>query len=526
MTSVHLTSKQVIIALTVGVACFLPPFIGSATGLIASEIIGFYGYAAALGSGLFPWVFTVYTLASTIFLIPAARLADKFNKKIFFTIGLLLLGLGSLGIAFSPTMEILLVMRGVQGVGNALMFGTAIALLADAVEPKIRGTAIGIAMTGVFVGQLAAPLTTGALTNAIGWTAVYAILFPVALIAFILAIIFMPKDKPKDTGKYDWVGALIFIFGMIFAVYGFSKLPDMMAIISMIVGIILIILFFCYEKRNENPLIPVNIILHNRKFTFNSTANLLYYVAIYSMDSLISTYMAELWGITDPFLRALIITTEGLILAFFTIFAGKFYDHLLPKFILLLGGILAVVGIAGAVIMGSAQADALWLTGAIIFASVAAFGIGSVILSIIDRVVRNAPPRYATCLGLSIIIVGMAFFLTSGAEMNLWLLIIVEALFGIGIAIFVTPNSTAVMNSVSEKDYALASGTLSTVRMLGMALSFGIVAILETLFITGVAEFYSSEFLTMLHGTIIASIVVLGIAFILSWFGGSGNKTT
>jgi len=107
--------------------------------------------------------------------------------------------------------------------------------------------------------------------------------------------------------------------------------------------------------------------------------------------------------------------------------------------------------------------------------------------------------------------------------MNLWTLIIVEALFGLGIAIFVTPNSTAVMNSVTEKEYNTASGTLSTTRMLGMALSFGIVAILETLFISGTKELYANEFLTMLHGTIIASIVVLGIAIILSWFGGKAK---
>ncbi|MCQ2377378.1 MAG: hypothetical protein MJ006_05185, partial [Methanocorpusculum sp.] len=119
---------------------------------------------------------------------------------------------------------------------------------------------------------------------------------------------------------------------------------------------------------------------------------------------------------------------------------------------------------------------------------------------------------------------GMVVFLTSGEQMNLWLLIIVEALFGIGIAIFVTPNSTAIMNSVTEKEYSLASGTLSTVRMLGMALSFGIVAILETAFITGAAETYAPEFLTMLHGTIIASIGVLIVALLLSWFGGGAKK--
>lgn len=526
MEKLHLTAKQVMISVTVAIACFLPPFIGSATGLIAADIINFFGYAAAFGSGLFPWVFTAYTLSSTIFLIPAARLADKFNKKIFFLIGVLLLGIGSLGIGLSGTMEVLLAMRVVQGIGNALMFGTAIALVASAVPAKIRGTAIGIAMTGVFLGQLAAPLAAGALTNLIGWFAVYIVLCPIAVISFVLAIICIPKDAPVDSGKFDWMGSLIFIVGMAFAVYGFSKLPEQNAIIAMIVGIILMIFFFIWEKRNSNPIVPIGLILHNKGFSFNSCANLLYYVAIYSMDSLISTYMAELWGIDDPFLRALIITTEGLILVMFTIIAGKFYDHMLPRFILGLGAVLTVIGVAGAFFMGTQNADILWLTGAVIFAGIAAFGVGSIILGIIDRIVKNAPPKYSTTLGLAIIIVGMAVFLTSGEAMNLWTLIIVEALFGVGISIFVTPNSAAIMNSVTEKEYSMASGTLSTVRMLGMALSFGIVAILETLFITGAAETYAPEFLLMLHGTIIASIVVLVVAILLSWFGGNRKAET
>jgi len=518
-----LDTTQIMIAVSVAIACFLPPFIGSATGLIASEIFISLGFASVLGSGLFPWVFTVYTLASTIFLIPAARLADKINKRVFFLIGVIILGFASLWTGLAQDMTMILVARAFQGLGNALMFGTAIALVASAVPPNKRGSAIGIAMTGVFLGQLVAPLAAGALTNAISWNAVYFILLPISLVSFVLAVIFIPKDTPTDTGKFDWVGTIIFVIGMAFAVYGFSKLPDKFAIGAMILGIILMILFFVYEKRNKNPLVPVNLILHNKGFSFNNGANLLYYVAIYSMDSLISTYMAEIWGITDPFLRALIITTEGLILVLFTIIAGKFYDHMLPRFILILGGVLAVIGIGGAVFMGAQQADALWLTGAIVFASIAAFGVGSIILGILDRIIKNAPPRISTSLGLLIIIGGMAVFLTAGEAMNLWTLIIVEALFGIGISIFVTPNSTAVMNSVTKKEYNTASGTLSTVRMLGMALSFGIVAILETLFITGAQELYKGEFLTMLHGTIIASIVVLVIAILLSWFGGKAK---
>ncbi len=527
MDTLRLTAKQYIIAITVAIACFLPPFIGEATNIALPNMLNGLGFfPGAEYWGLYGWILTIYLLTSTIFLIPAARLADKFSKKIFFCIGVLLLGIGSLGIGLSTSGEMVLGMRAIEGVGNALMFGTAVALVASAVKVELRGTAIGIAMTGVFMGQLAGPLLAGVLTDILGWQAVYIVLCPIALLSFILAIPFIPKDKPTDSGKYDLVGAGLFIAGLALALYGFSKQPNASALAMLIGGIVLLILFFIWEKRNANPLIPINIILSNRAFTFNNGANLLYYVAIYAMGSLVSLYMTNVWGITDALPRAIIITTQGLILVLFTIVAGKFYDHLLPKWFMFIGICFAAAGIAGCLILGTAipTTNMLWLASAALFASIAAFGIGSLLLTAINHFIQNAPPKFATTTGLIIIMAGMIVLLTCGTEMALWHMIAVQALFGLGIAIFVTPNSTAIMNSVSETEYSMASGTLSTTRMLGMAISIGIVSILKNVFLSGNTAGYAAEFMKMLDGAIIASIIVLAIAMILSWTGG-GRKT-
>ena len=103
-------------------------------------------------------------------------------------------------------------------------------------------------------------------------------------------------------------------------------------------------------------------------------------------------------------------------------------------------------------------------------------------------------------------------------------MIAVQALFGVGIAIFVTPNSTAIMNSVTQQEFGMASGTLSTTRMLGMAISIGIVSILKNIFLGGVSENYAVSFLQMMDGTIIAALIVLVLAMILSWTAGSKKK--
>lgn len=521
MSSLKLTRQQYIIAITVAIACFLPPFIGEATNIALPSLMS----ELELPMSMFGWILTIYLLTSTVFLIPAARLADKFSKKTFFAVGVLLLGIGSLGIGLATTGEMVLIMRAIEGVGNALMFGTAIALISFAVKPEIRGTAIGIAMTGVFMGQLAGPLLAGALTDVFGWQMVYLILVPIALLSFILAIPFVPKDPPTDTKPYDIIGALLFMIGMTLALYGFSKMPDVTAIVLLIIGVLLLAAFFKYEKRAENPIIPVRLIFENRRFTFNNSANLLYYVAIYAMGSLVSMYMTHAWGFS-ALDRAIVVTTQGLILVLFTIVAGRFYDHLLPKKLGLAGVLITILGLAGVFLMGSAVAESVWLLGAVISASVAAFGIGSIILAAIDGVIANATPKYATTTGLIIIALGMILLLTCGPEPAIWTMIGVQALFGLGISIFVTPNSTAIMNSVSEQEYGMASGTLSTTRMLGMAISIGMMTVLTNIFLgAGVrmSPEYVAEFLTMMHSTVIAALIVLVLGMILSW---SSEKTS
>ncbi len=515
MDSLHLSRQQYLVAITVAIACFLPPFIGEATNIALPSLITDLG----LPMSMFGWILTIYLLTSTIFLIPAARYADKISKKLFFTLGVLLLGIGSLGIGLATTGEMVLIMRAIEGIGNALMFGTAIALVSFVVRAELRGTAIGIAMTGVFLGQLAGPLLAGALTDICGWQMVYLILVPIALLSFLLAIPCIPKDLPTDTKPYDTFGALLFMTGLTLALYGFSKMPDITAVALLICGLILLAVFFRYEKTVENPLIPIRLILENRGFTFNNSANLLYYVAIYAMGSLVSMYMTHAWGFS-ALERAIVVTTQGLILVLFTIVAGKFYDHLLPRRFILAGAGLTILGGLGIFLMGTPTAGAAWLAGAVIAASITALGIGSVILAAIDGMVKCAPPKYVTTTGLALIAVGMLLLLTCGAEPAVWTMITVQAAFGIGIAIFVTPNSTAIMNAVTEQEYSMASGTLSTTRMLGMAVSIGIMTVLTNLFLgSGVkmsAE-HVPEFLTMMHSTVIAAFIVLILAMILSW---------
>lgn len=526
-----LDKKQILISAAVAMACFMPPFIGEATNIALPEMLSSFGLNAGMADywNRYGWILTVYLLASTVFLIPAARLADRIGHKRIFCAGTALFGIGSLGVGLAGSAETVILMRAVEGTGNALMFAAAIALVAAAVGPQCRGTAIGIAMTGIFAGQLAGPLLAGLLTDVFGWQVVYLFLVPVSLAALLTALLTVPKDSPGRVEPFDPVGTGLFMTGMALFLYGFSKLPGKVPLILTAIGLFVLAVFFADARRREKtggkPLIPAGLLLENRRFSFNNAANLLYYIAVYSMGSLVSLYMTNVWQITDALPRAIIVTTQGLILVLFTVVSGRSYDRRLPKNAFWGGAVLMAAGILSLfltrTLSGGLTADPMTLTAAVVSAAVISFGIGLAVLAAIRRKAPHTPEKYAAAAGLLLIIPGLILLLISGTEVNILNIIASQALLGVGIAVFVTPNSTAIMNAVTAEEYSTASGMLSTMRMLGMAVSIGIVSILKNIFLTnaltGTAA-YNEAFLQMMHGAVLASIVVLiaAVAFSLA----------
>ena len=143
------------------VASFLTPFMGSATN-IALPPIGKEFRADAIVLG---WIATSYLLAAGIFSVPFGRIADIRGRKKVFIVGLFIYSLGSLLSAIAPSAEFLIAFRVVQGIGGAMIFATAIAIITSVFPPAERGKAIGINVGAVYVGLSLGPFIGGYLTQ-------------------------------------------------------------------------------------------------------------------------------------------------------------------------------------------------------------------------------------------------------------------------------------------------------------------------------------------------------------------------
>jgi Arabinose efflux permease len=148
---------------------FLTPFVGSSIN-IALPSIGMEFNASAI---LLGWIPTTYLLALAVCLVPFGRIADIYGRKRVFTWGIILFTVSSFLATMSFSMDMLLLFRVLQGAGSAMIFGNLFAIIASIFPASERGKALGITITGAFLGLFLGPVLGGFLTEYFGWRSIF-----------------------------------------------------------------------------------------------------------------------------------------------------------------------------------------------------------------------------------------------------------------------------------------------------------------------------------------------------------------
>ena len=213
------------------------------------------------------WIIDAYTLVLASLLMLSGSMSDRFGRRRVFQIGLTLFSLGSLLCSVAPSIEGLILFRGIQGIGASMLNPVALSIIANSfTEPKERARAVGI--WGAVAGASLAlgPLLGGALTQTIGWRSIFWVNVPVSIAAIILTAIYVPESKAPRARRPDPLGQL-FIFGFLctltYAVIesplkGWSS-PLILGLLS--ASLALFIAFLLHEarrqSRNQDPLLDL-----------------------------------------------------------------------------------------------------------------------------------------------------------------------------------------------------------------------------------------------------------------------------
>lgn len=187
-------------------------FIGVLMGALDIAIVG----PALPAIGIFfqadtrnlTWIYTVYVLFFMLGTPLMAKLSDRRGRRFIYVLDVLLFGLGSFITAFSPSIEVLLLGRAIQGIGAGGIFPVASAFIGDTFPPEKRGGALGTIGAVFGVAYILGPIIGGLIIQ-YGWQWLFIINIPIAMLVIILSMFLLPKTGKQEVNNFDWSGILV-----------------------------------------------------------------------------------------------------------------------------------------------------------------------------------------------------------------------------------------------------------------------------------------------------------------------------
>jgi EmrB/QacA subfamily drug resistance transporter len=212
------------------------------------------------------WVITAYGLTYGGFLLLGGRAADLLGRRLVFMGGLALFTVASLVCGLSTSSEMLIIARGVQGLGAAIVTPAALSIISTTfTEGSERNKALGAWGAVGGSGAAAGVLMGGILTKYLGWEWIFWVNVPVGLLVLALTPIYVRESRREDViHDYDPLGALSVTGGLILLVYAISEAPDVGWGTFRTIGLLalsgaLLAFFLVWEWREKAPLMPLGI---------------------------------------------------------------------------------------------------------------------------------------------------------------------------------------------------------------------------------------------------------------------------
>lgn len=308
------------------------------------------------------WIVDAYALTLAALLLNAGALADLLGRRRVFAVGLVVFTGASLlcGAAVSPLF--LVVARALQGVGGAIIFATALAILAQEFTGKDRGTALGI--FGATLGSAIAlgPLAGGLLTDVLGWRWIFFVNAPVGALALLITLRHVRETRDRLARGIDWAGMVTFAGALFTLLAGLIKGNDWgwgstRVVAALALAAALLIAFLLIELRQERPMLDLTL-FRKRAFLGASAGALAVSGSLFAMFVYLTLYFQGPLGFSplEAGLRFLPTTTLSFIAA---AIAGRLTSRLPLRVMLSVGLLVIAIGLWK---MRGLTADSGWTT--------------------------------------------------------------------------------------------------------------------------------------------------------------------
>ncbi|MFG1929436.1 MFS transporter [Mycobacterium sp. NPDC048908] len=369
-----------------------------------------------LGGGISgaQWTIDAYNVTFAAVLLTAGSLGDKFGRRTLLRIGLATFIGASLACAAAPTLPLLLVARGVQGVGAAVMLPQGLAITAAAFpDPVERARATAAWAMAAAMSTAIGPILGGVLTDGLGWRYIFWLNAPVGVVALLMTYRYLPESRDPDAARFDVRGQALAMLGLgvltIVLVEGRTMASTWTVALAVVAGAA-VTAFIASQRRSANPMLPLDL--------FRSTRLVAALIATFTMT----------FGIYG----------------------------------LLLVNSFAFQQDRGA----SALATAMWFLPMPVTYLV--------FIPAVNALAHRIGPRLPMAGGLGMMASGMALYAAVGPQANVWLIELSFVLAGVGLALTTGPAIGVAMSAVPLQRAGLASGVVNLARLVGITVGVAV----------------------------------------------------
>ncbi len=368
------------------------------------------------------WVIESYALFLASLILVGGALGDLYGRRRMFGIGIALFALASMWAGLAPDIEQLIMARAAQGIAGALLVPGSLALISASFDNAQRGRAIGTWSAFTAITTALGPVLGGWLIDSYSWRAIFFINVPLA--AAVLVILFwrVPESRDETATELDWSGAILATVGLGAFIYGLIESAELgfghpKIIASLVLGSVSLVMFVVVQVGSKSPMMPLGL-FRSSTFRGANILTLLLYAALAAAIFFIPFNLIQVQGYSA--------TAAG----------AAFLPFILVMFLV-----------------------SRWAGG----------------------LVEKLGARIPLMIGPTVAAFGLALFAVPGVGGSYWTTFFpAMTIMGFGMAVSVTPLTTAVMNSVTVRQSGVASGINNaasrTAGVLAIAI-FGVLAL-------------------------------------------------
>lgn len=359
-----------------------------------------------VGLATVQWVLISYLITLLGFVLFFSRLGDFWGQERVYLAGLVGFVSTSLLCSLSPSVEALIIFRGLQGLAAAMMISVSMALVRKSFPSHMLGRALGIYAVAIAAGLALGPAIGGIMSGFLGWRSIFLVNLPVGILDFFFCFTIL-KRSLKSPVKWDIPGTVLQFVCLFLTVYTLNMVEQASYTTSIITGslaIISLMLFIYQELRTENPVLDLKLFKKKTFSAFNVSLHF-NYLCMYMMFFTVPFYLQKVLHL-DQATTGLVLTASPVIMMAVSPLSGMLADKFGSRLPAFLGGVISAVALI----------------------SMTQLSVNSTAGDVFIRL----------------------------------------ALLGLGAALFQSPTNRALMSQLPSEKAGVASGIIATTRNLGM----------------------------------------------------------